>query len=297
MARVLLIFNPVAARTDPKVVTVVSRVFTAEGWGVDVAGTTRPGHAGDLAAAAVADGVDLVAVYGGDGTTMQAVTGMMGSDIPVALIPGGTGNLLAGNLRLPRDPAAAARVAVEGAVRRIDLGRLRRDEEERFFAVACGTGFDAELMGGTTDEAKRRWRMGAYIAKGWQIAGDLTVVRHTITVDGTTSNADAAMVLVANCGELIPPFFRLREGIVPDDGLFDIVLVNASTIGESVNAVWEILTGSGAQNGRVQFLRGRTVAVEAESPRPVQLDGDVAGVTPFAVDILPRALPVMAARQ
>ena len=63
-----------------------------------------------------------------------------------------------------------------------------------------------------------------------------------------------------------------------------------------MNAVWEILTRSGAPNGRVQYLRGQTVAVSAESPRPVQLDGDVAGTTPFTADILPHALPVMATR-
>src|SRR3970282_191787 len=101
MPRVLLITNPAAARCDPDVVRVVCSVLERAGWEVDVVGTTRPGHAGELAAGAVRDGVDVVAVYGGDGTTMQAVQGVIGTEVPLALIPGGTGNLLAGNLRVP----------------------------------------------------------------------------------------------------------------------------------------------------------------------------------------------------
>ncbi len=243
MARALLIFNPAAARTARRTKSAVTRVFQSEGWALEVAETSRPGHAGELARRGVEDGVDLIAVYGGDGTTMQAVAGMVGADVPVGLIPGGTGNLLAGNLRLPRDPAAAARVAARGVPRRIDLGKMLRGDEVRYFAVACGTGFDAELMARTSSEAKRRWGMGAYVARAWEAMGELKVVDHCLTIDGDTFEFPAVMVLVANCGEIIPPFFRLKEDIAPDDGYFDIVVVNAGTLVESVDVVWQILTG------------------------------------------------------
>src|ERR1044072_7698663 len=105
MKRVLLITNPVASRHDPSVPRVVAATLENLGVEVDVAGTTRHGDAARIAAQGVADGVDVIAVYGGDGTTMQAVSGMIGSGIPLALIPGGTANLLAGNLDVPRNPA------------------------------------------------------------------------------------------------------------------------------------------------------------------------------------------------
>ena len=85
MARVLLIFNPVAARADLKVVDRVVRVFDRAGWSIDAEGTSREGHAEHLARAGIEDGTDLVAVYGGDGTTMQAMRGMVGSDVPIAI--------------------------------------------------------------------------------------------------------------------------------------------------------------------------------------------------------------------
>ncbi|MGD2134971.1 MAG: diacylglycerol kinase family lipid kinase [Gemmatimonadales bacterium] len=293
MARVLLIFNPVAARTDPEVVTAVTRVFAGEGWHVDVAGTSQAGHAADLARRGVDDGMDLVAVYGGDGTTMQAVRGIVGRGVPVALIPGGTGNVLAGNLRLPRRPADAARVAVRGVTRRIDLGRVRRSHGERYFAVSCGAGFDAELMAGTTGELKRRWGMGAYFANAWSALRELTVVAHRVTVDGEPFESDAAMVLVANCGEIFPPWARLKPGIAPDDGYLDVIIANAAGLMESVDVVMRLLAAWEGEGERVRFLRGTHVIVETGEPRPVQLDGEPDGETPLEAEIVPGALDVV----
>jgi diacylglycerol kinase (ATP) len=124
MARTLLITNPLAARTDPRVVRTVRSVLRREGWHVDIEKIRHTGHAAELAAEGVRAGMDVVAVYGGDGTAMQAVKGMRGHDVPLALIPGGTGNLLAGNLRLPRNPTRAALVITRGTPRPLDLGQL-----------------------------------------------------------------------------------------------------------------------------------------------------------------------------
>ncbi len=294
MARVLLIFNPVAARTDPEVVSKVSRVFTKEGWDLDVAGTNRPGHAGDLARMGVEDGVDLVAVYGGDGTTMQAIGGIVGSEVPVGLIPGGTGNLLAGNLRLPRDPATAAKVAMRGTPRRIDLGLMACRGRDTYFAVAAGTGVDAELMAVTTGASKRRWGMGAYVARAWDlVVRRLKVVHHRITLDGETLEADAATVIVANCGLIIPPILRLKHDILFDDGLLDVVVLNAKNVAEGMDVMIRIITGLGHGGERVLFLRGKSVTVETEGPRPVQLDGEPCGDTPFTARIVPSAISIV----
>jgi diacylglycerol kinase family enzyme len=166
MARALLITNPMAARTDPEIVRTVSTVLGREGWVVDVVGTTHPGHAAELAADGVRGGVDVVAVYGGDGTTMQAVKSL-GVGGSAGLIPGGTGNLLAGNLRIPGTrkggphdrPREAGRESISG---RGTAGRTATSPQ------AAGAGFNAELMAGTTRESKRRWKMGAYVARAWR---------------------------------------------------------------------------------------------------------------------------------
>jgi YegS/Rv2252/BmrU family lipid kinase len=296
VARVLLIFNPVAARADLKVVDRVVKVFHRAGWTIDAEGTSREGHAEHLARAGVEDGADLVAVYGGDGTTMQAMRGMVGRDVPIAIIPGGTGNLLAGNLRLPRNPKAAAKAAVTGKPRPIDLGSLAREEGHRYFGVACGAGFDAVMMASTSGEDKRRWRMGAYAVKGMAAIGDLEVVPYRITVDGVTTEMDAVMVLVANCGEIVPPFVRLRPGIALDDGILDIAVANAATLMEGVDVFWRLVTGRIDAEHRLRFMRGEEVRVETLTPQPVELDGEPDGTTPFTAKVVPHAINVMVPR-
>jgi len=292
MARVLLITNPAAARTDPEVVRVVSTVLEGEGWDVDVVGTTRPGHAAELAADGVRDRVDVIAVYGGDGTTMQAVKGMRGSGVPLGLIPGGTGNLLAGNLRIPRDPKKAALTIARARPRAIDLGRMEREDGEHYFAVAAGAGFDAELMAGTTREAKRRWKMAAYVARAWETIGAVKSVDCRVTVDDVVLEGKAASVLVANCAEFIPPLVTFRKGVAIDDGLLDVVILTAEGMFESLGVVLEWLTGDYGST-RVQFARGRVVRVEMEPIQPAQLDGEPAGKTPFTAELFPGALRVL----
>jgi diacylglycerol kinase (ATP) len=187
-------------------------------------------------------------------------------------------------------------VAVRGVPRSIDLGALERVEGDRYFAVACGAGFDADLMAATSGEAKRRWRMGAYVAQGLDAVAKLKVVPHRITVDGAVHEMDAVMVLVANCGEIIPPFVRLHAGVALDDGILDVAVANAATLMEGVDVVWRLLTGRLDAAHRLRFFRGEVVTVETVEPQPVELDGEPDGVTPFTARVVPHAIRVMVPR-
>src|SRR5215813_5216964 len=101
MARALLITNPAAARTQPFAVRIVSDALKAAGWQAEVLATGGSGDARRLAEYGLEQSMDLVAVFGGDGTTMQAAAALVGTEMALGIIPGGTGNLLAGNLRIP----------------------------------------------------------------------------------------------------------------------------------------------------------------------------------------------------
>ncbi len=293
MPRVMLIHNPVAARTTPATLDSVLNVFSSAGWQVTPAETTRPEDSQEFARQGVKDGFDVIAVYGGDGTTIQAISGTIGSETPFGLIPGGTGNLLAGNLRLPRNPAAAARVIVEGKPRPVDLGRLTCGGKVKYFSVGCGTGFDAEIMTETSEEAKRRFRMFAYVAKTIEVLGRLEPKPHRVTIDGHTREVDLTSIVVANCGEIIPPILRWRAGISLDDGLFDIVLISASNYLECIEVLLQMLSGNSNGRGRIEFATGRRIEVETDEPRPVELDGDGAGVTPFVAEVVPGGIEVL----
>jgi YegS/Rv2252/BmrU family lipid kinase len=296
VARALLVYNPVASRAHPKAVRAICGVFTRRGWLVDVAGTTHPGHADELAREGVEAGVDVLAVYGGDGTLMQVVRAAVGHEIPVGVIPGGTGNLLAGNLRLPKKPEVAAEVVVGGVSRCIDLGRVERNSGLHYFAVACGDGLDATLMAGTSEQAKRRWGMAAYVRTLWGTLAHLQPVAHRVTVDGTTLHTEAVTVLVANCGEIIPGLLRLREGIAFDDGLLDVVIMRADSALKGIGVLSRLLVGRTDGTSAIRYSRGRSITVETDDPLPVEMDGEQAGETPVTVEVAAGAISVMVPR-
>jgi len=294
--RILCITNPAAARTRPRSVDAVMRILRSAGWHAELSATTGPGDARRLAAEGVAQGMDVVAVFGGDGTTMQAAAALVGTDVNLGVIPGGTGNLLAGNLRIPSAPARAAQALVTGRPRRFDLGRMERADGLHYFAVACGAGYDARVMAATLSEHKRRWGMAAYAATTLRLMGELRSTDHVITIDGAEYDANAAMVLVANCGEVIPPYVRLGAGIRPDDGLLDVVVVRANNFGQSLRAVWDILRMAPDVEGLdtyVGYARGREIRVVSDPVHPVQLDGEPGGETPFTATVVPLAINIM----
>lgn len=300
MTRALVITNPAAARTRPESVETVERTLRSGGWDVRVLATGGPGDARRLAEEATRDGMDVVGVFGGDGTTMQAAAALVGTRTALGVLPGGTGNLLAGNLRIPTDPRRAAEALLRGEPRPFDLGRVRRQDGEHFFAVACGAGVDARVMAETPSAEKRKWGMGAYIATAIRILPDIRSTLYHITVDGQEYEMRASLLVVANCAEVIPPFVRFRRGMSFDDGVFDVVALRADTFGQSLQALWEFVRESDRASGvagLVGHARGKTITVATEAPLPMQLDGDLAGTTPFTAEVVPGAIRVIAPRE
>ena len=297
MARALLITNPVAARTKDSIPHRLVRTLERQGWSLEVATTATPGDARELARQAVESGVDAVAVYGGDGTTMQAAAAMVGTEIPLALIPGGTGNLLAGNLRIPAGPEKAAQVLMKGRRRHIDLGRVVLPDGVHYFGVACGAGVDALVMGSTAAADKRRWGIGAYWATTLRVLPGLRSTPCKITVDGELLEVRAALVLIMNCGEMIPPLIRVRPEIAPDDGFLDLVAVTADTTWEGIRGLCRVVIDGRRtvirETPYLRYARGTRFTVEPNEPLPVQFDGDPVGVTPISAEVVPRALVVM----
>lgn len=297
MARALLITNPVAARTDELTWHRVAEVLERAGWSTQLAVTGGPEDARELARQAVVAGVDTVAVFGGDGTTMRAASALIGTDIALGLIPGGTGNLLAGNLRIPADPLRAAKALVRGRRRLIDLGRVPRPDGDHYFGVGAGAGVDARIMGETAMIQKRRWGIGAYMATTLRVLPDVRNTACVVTVDGETIETHAAMVLIMNCGEIIPPLVRVRPEINPEDGILDLITISADSPWQGLRGLFRVILdgrrGEIRETPYIRYARGTRFTVEAADTLPVQLDGDPAGGTPFSAEVVPHALTVI----
>src|SRR3954465_2911355 len=170
---------------------------------------------------------------------------------------------------------------------------MDRGSVPQYFAVACGAGYHSRVMAATVAENTPPWGIDAYAATTLRLMSELRSRPHSITIDGVQYEVNAAMVLVANCGEVIPPFVRLGPGIAPDDGLLDVVVVRADNLPQSLAAIWELLRHTPREpgsDGYVRPLRGREVTVETDWAQPVQLDGESGGITPFTASVVPGAI-------
>ena len=297
MARALLIANPGASRTDGGVVREIERVFKLAGWQVETLATGGPGDARQFAEYGVQQGVDVVAVLGGDGTIMQAAAGMVGTGVSFGILPGGTGNQLAGNLRMSFNLGRAARALIRGTPRAFDLGRIARPEGAHYFAVAAGAGLDARVMASTRSVHKRRWGQLAYLATALRMLSKAPTMQFRIVADGTVHEFDACMVMIANCGEIVPPLLRLGQGITPYDGMLDLIAVQASSVGGGLRAVWQVARETKGVYGETVFAarcRGAHLSVETPGgPQPVQLDGELTGHTPLIATAVPGAIQLI----
>lgn len=291
-----MIVNPVAARTTGALTETVLRTLRVAGWSVEWAPTAGHGDARRLAALAVADGVEVVAVLGGDGTTIQAASSLVGTGVKLGLIPGGTGNVLAGNLRIPAGPVQAAELVGRGQSRRVDLGRIERTDGWHHFGVACSVGVGARVMGETAPGDKRRLGIGGYFQTLFRVLPQVRSSPFQVTVDGVRAEFTAAEVLILNCAEIIPPI-RVHQDASLDDGVLDVMILSADSPWQVARgmgrAFANVLLEAGATN-YLHYARGREVTVEASVVQMVQYDGDLAGVTPVTAAVCPGAIEVIA---
>lgn len=294
MTRAVIITNPAAGRSAEADLALVRRRLTEVGVVVDVATTGGHGDAERLAREAVSDGAELLIAHGGDGTVMEVAGVLVGTERPIGILPAGTGNLLAGNLGMRRSAQAAVDVILAGKTRAIDVGRMESTTGARYFAVAAGVGFDAQLMHQTAQHHKRTFGVGAYVATAVGLATAITRATVRIETDQTVFEGKAAVVLVANCRDLITGVFQLHPAIEPDDGFLDVAVLDAATLPGAARVAWRLFTRRPQSDPGITFLRARTVRVVADPVLPAQADGDAAGHSPIAIEILPRALKVLA---
>jgi diacylglycerol kinase (ATP) len=295
MTRALVIGRRRKGRTIGKVIRETRRRLEAAGWTVDSAVVDSKSALRRHAARGVKASVDVVVAVGGDGAVLQVVQELADTQVALGIVPMGTGNLLAGNLGLPHRPDRAADVLVGGGRRRIDLGRLTLGGKHELFAVACGVGFDAEVMKDTVKSQKRRWGKLAYVASAIRQRRRVRNVTHEIILDGVSSTMEATQVFIANFGRMALAMKPLLE-IEPDDGVFDVIVVQASGSVPGLLAGWEALRqrdlGKSAE-GHVFRARAREVRIDSQPSRLVETDGSVVGATPIKASIRPAALTVI----
>ena len=284
----IAIVNPISGRRDVSaVVQAVAERLAAADCELRVAPTRGPGDARRIAAEAPDDTRAVIAV-GGDGTVREAAAGLIGRDIPLAVFPAGTENIVARHFRMPTRPARIAEMILRGTAVRHDVGVLNG----RDFMIVCGIGFDAQVVEHLA--AARRGHIGYrhYVGPLWHTFRHHEFPPLNVEADGEPLFEGRGMIFVG-----IQPRYslglRLLARAVHDDGRLDVCVfpcVNSLTLlGQALRASlrrhWD--------GGSVVYRKCRTLHVTSPDRVPVHCDGDPAGALPARFHVRPSALRLL----
>ncbi|MCB9932693.1 MAG: diacylglycerol kinase family lipid kinase [Planctomycetes bacterium] len=284
--RLLVIANPISGRGNARrLLPQFDELAREAGVDVEVKLTERAGHGRELAAQAAALGFDAVVAVGGDGTVNEVVNGLGPHGLPLMVIPQGTGNVLAKELRASRrvmDYLAAVR---DWRIGTRDLGRLSNG---RLFSCFVGAGFDGQCTRALA-ERDGAIHMAQYVPIMWKAVkhSDFTTLR---VHSDDRCEAQVSYALVSITPEYGGPMW-LTGKAKPDDGRFDVLTVHERITPLSLLKLvsFAMLKRMGSANS-TRFFRTGKVKVEADEEVPIQVDGDFAGFLPIEAEVLPGAL-------
>ncbi|MFB9239884.1 diacylglycerol/lipid kinase family protein [Plantactinospora siamensis] len=248
----------------------VTETLTAAGWAEPLWFETTVEDPGKgQTEEAIKAGAEVVFACGGDGTVLSCVNALVGTDVALAVLPSGTGNLLAANLGLSTDLATGLQVAIERGRRRLDVGDL----EGQYFTVMAGMGFDAQMLDATNETTKKRIGWPAYVIGAAKHLRDRPMRVEIKIDDQPPVRRRARSVLVANVGRL-QGGVRLLTEAEPDDGLLDVAVLTPNNLRHWLELGWAVLRRH-ERVPRMLTLRGKQVRIKARRNEPRELDGDL----------------------
>jgi diacylglycerol kinase (ATP) len=256
----------------------------------------RRGHLGELAREEALAGVERLVVVGGDGSVNEVANGLAGlTRAPeVAVVPRGTGWDFVRTFGIPNDVDAAVRIAVEGDVRTVDVGRVtyrawEGGEAESVFANVASAGMSGAIAQRANETTKALGGKASYLWATFAVFAGWSAVRTHLTVDAEIRDGRMFDVIVAN-GKFLGGGMKMCPDAEPDDGLFDVLTIGDVTKRDLVVTMPKIYRGTHLPHPKAEALRGRVVTIETHEPVPVELDGEQPGTTPARFEVLPAAL-------
>jgi len=301
-----LIFNPNAGtRNMQRQIRRAGEHLERCGWRIRWQQTTHAGHAIELARRAAEAGDDVAIAAGGDGTIHEVMNGLVSTETALGILPAGTGNVFAADMRIPLPgplaPNALLRAADAlraGQIRRVDVGKATFGEGmTRYFLLWAGIGLDAAV--GRAVEMERQERptlkslgLGAWLVAVFLVLRDFRGTRMWIRIDDRTLNRRVVMTTINN-SQLYGRFWRLSPQARLDDGLLDVVVMEGYGFRATLKHILLAALGRHARDPDVHLYRARRIEVETKDTMPVHLDAENVGFTPVAVEIVPRALRII----
>ena len=283
---IILIFNPVAKRASERKIKAAYRLLKSKGYEVEIISTKYKGHAEVLAIEAIKGSPALVIAAGGDGTFNELVNGIAGSEIPMAILPLGTTNVLAKELDIPENVEGAIEIAVGRTPKKISLGKIMITHHSslitRYFILMAGIGFDGEAVFGINETIKKFSGKGSYIFSGIRTLFRFNPGELTLLINGKSYSGYSTVI--GNTAKYgghfkITPDARLTEPI-----LYVCIFKGKKRL-DILRYFFGVLKGSHLQFKDVEYLKAKIVEIQGNAH--IQIDGDYFGMTPAKVEIIP----------
>lgn len=298
-----LIFNPVAGRGNPNADLALIRSTLEPQVLVNVIMTQPDVNPADQAQEAVAkiqarnqedSAPAMIIASGGDGTVSAVASAVIGTGIPLGVIPRGTANAFSVALGIPTDLKGACDTILTGTTRVVDAARCNNIP----MILLAGLGFEAGMVDRATRELKDRLGTLAYVLAGAQQFVNQTPFQITIDVDGKVSELQAGALTVAN---VAPPGSVLAQGfgqVTPDDGLLEVTIATSNTRLQGLNALASLAASAvvktPTQREDLLCLRAKKVKVTTDPPQKLVIDGEILAANPIEFECLPKSLTVFA---
>jgi YegS/Rv2252/BmrU family lipid kinase len=256
--------------------------------------THERGDATRHAQNAVANGVSMVAVYGGDGTVIETAVGLAGSQIPMAILPGGTANMTSKAYNISQNFAEACALMVgdKVGIQPVNLGMINGQA----FLQLAGIGLEAKMIEGADREAKDRLGMLAYGLSALQALGDAKVSHYHLEMDGQVVDVDGVTCLIALVENLGMSSLAKALDAGSHPGKFDVIVLQRADLTGFMALLPSLVSGAPPNHESIQHWHAREVKVTADPPQTVQADGEMLGKTPVTAHIIPNAVNIIVPR-
>jgi YegS/Rv2252/BmrU family lipid kinase len=289
--RALFVVNPALLGTGSDFGGRLIELAEQMGWEGMVLETSAGLNVEAIGAALSRREFQLVLAAGGDGTVAEVMAAAHQQNMPMAIVPRGTANIVARELGLPAGWKKATRRALERfpSTRAVDLVRVN----DGYSALASGIGFDATVMRYTPRALKSILGRAAYLVSGAWWLPQAPLFECSIRADGETIDMTAVVVLVVNAGMLGSAPFRFGPNIAIDDGWLDIVVYRPRTLGDRAGVLWRIVRQRADGNSMLQ-RKARSVEIKAPDVQWYEVDGEVHRGNVLRAEIIPGGVRVVA---